>query len=297
MVLLQSIRRIAYFAACVLLASPANAVPVETSNTLSQRASASGKRIILWETSLTAELKSIPGLLTAAKTLASSTVIKSITNWETKRPQELSTRFPFRPMVRTPQHLTGDNWNSLISVVSSQKNTIVHFYNEPERNGISAADAVTQWRQKMLPLREKYGAKLVAPGCASDPNGSNWLQEFMGSLSAKEKPDYINLHFYTLPTNPCDQEIQNAKNFFTEKHNTYKLPIIVGEIASTSRDKTQVENFTKQVSKWLDGQDWIAEYGFFGVSTKVVDEFVSPAAQMLDSNGAWTDLGKWWIGE
>ncbi|KAI0107954.1 glycoside hydrolase family 128 protein [Hypoxylon sp. NC0597] len=297
MVLLQSIRRIACFAACVLLASPANAVPVETSNVLSQRASAGGKRIILWETSLTAELKSIPGLLTAAKTLASSTVIKSITNWETKRPQELSKKFPFRPMVRTPQHLTGDNWNNLISVVSSQKNTIVHFYNEPERSGISAADAVAQWRQKMLPLREKYGAKLVAPGCASDPNGSNWLQTFMGLLSAKEKPDYINLHFYTLPTNPCDQEIQNAKTFFTEKHNTYKLPIIVGEIASTSRDKTQVETFTKQVSKWLDGQDWVAEYGFFGVSTKVVDGFVSPAAQMLDAKGAWTDLGKWWIGE
>lgn len=284
MVLLQSIRRIACFAVCVLLASPANAVPVEPSNALSQRASAGGKRIILWETSLTAELKSIPGLLTSAKALASSTVIKSITNWETKRPQELSKKFPFRPMVRTPQHLTGDNWNNLISVVSSQKNTIVHFYNEPERSGISAADAVAQWRQKMLPLREKYGAKLVAPGCASDPNGSNWLQTFMGLLSAKEKPDYINLHFYTLPTNPCDQEIQNAKTFFTEKHNTYKLPIIVGEIASTSRDKTQVETFTKQVSKWLDGQDWVAEYGFFGVSTKVVDGFVSPAAQMLCNN-------------
>ncbi|KAI1409836.1 glycoside hydrolase family 128 protein [Hypoxylon sp. FL1857] len=297
MVLLQSIRQIACLAACILLASPANAVPVETPEGLTERASASGKRIILWETSLTAQLKSIPNLLTSAAKLSSSTVIKSITNWETKRPQELPKKLPFRPMVRTPQHLSGDNWNSLISVVSSQKNTIVHFYNEPERAGISAADAVAQWRQKMLPLRKKYGAKLVAPGCASDPNGSSWLQSFMGMLAANEKPDYINLHFYTLPTNPCDQEIQNAKNFFTDKHNTYKLPIIVGEIASTSRDKAQVDKFTKSVSKWFDGQSWIAEYGFFGVSTKVVDSFVSPAAQMLDANGAWTALGKWWIGE
>ncbi|KAI1137547.1 glycoside hydrolase family 128 protein [Hypoxylon sp. FL0543] len=297
MVLFRSIRLIACVATCVLLASPATAVPIETSDKLSERGSAGGKRIILWETSLTAELKSIPKLLATAATLSSSTVIKSITNWETKRPQELPKKLPFRPMVRTPQHLTGDNWNSLISVVSSQKNTIVHFYNEPDRSGISAADAVAQWRQKMLPLRQKYGVKLVAPGCASDPNGSNWLQTFMGMLAANEKPDYLNLHFYTLPTNPCDQEIKNAETFFTEKHNTYKLPIIVGEIASTSRDKTQVEDFTKEVSKWLDGQSWIVEYGFFGVSTKVADDFVSPAAQMLDANGAWTALGKWWIGE
>ncbi|KAI2619773.1 glycoside hydrolase family 128 protein [Hypomontagnella submonticulosa] len=296
MVLLQSIRQVACLAACMLLASPTFAAPVETSPALSERGSG-GKRIILWESSLSVQLNIIPGLLKTAATLGSSSVIKSITNWETKRPQELPKNLPFRPMVRTPQHLSGDHWSSLISVVSSQKNTIVHFYNEPERNDISVGDAVAQWKQKMLPLRQKYGVKLVAPGCASDPNGSNWLQSFMGALSDNEKPDYINLHFYTLPQNPVDQEIQNAVGFFSEKHRTYNIPIIVGEIACTSRDAAQVVKFTKEVSKWFDTQDWIVEYGFFGVSTKVADDFVSPAAQLLDANGAWTDLGKWWIGE
>ncbi|KAI2464398.1 glycoside hydrolase family 128 protein [Annulohypoxylon bovei var. microspora] len=297
MALLQSIKRIACLAACVLLASPANAAPVETLDVLSQRSSAGGKRIILWETSLSAELQSIPALLTAATTLASSTVIKSITNWETKRPLELTKNLPFRPMVRTPQHLSGENWNNLISVVSSQKNTIVHFYNEPEMAGINAADAVAKWRANMIPLRQKYGAKLVAPGISSAPAGAAWLQAFMGMLAANEKPDYLNLHFYTLQSSSSDQEIGNAKTYFTNMHNTYKLPIIVGEIASTNRDGAQVVKFTKQVSNWFDGQSWIAEYGFFGVSTKVVDTFVSPAAQLLTANGAWTDLGKWWIGK
>ncbi|XXH02242.1 hypothetical protein Hte_008610 [Hypoxylon texense] len=272
-------------------------MPVETSDSISERGS-SGKRIILWETSLTSELKSIPGLLAAATALASSSVIKSVTNWETKRPDEVPKIFPYRPMVRTPQHLEGDNWKNLISVVSTQKNTIVHFYNEPERNGIAESDAVASWRQKMLPLRKKYGVKLVGPGCASSDEGSAWLQTFMGMLSDDEKPDYLNLHFYTLPNNPCDQEIQNAEKYFSDKHKTYNLPVIIGEIASTSRDANQVVKFTKEVSKWLDkpAQSWVVEYGFFGVSTKVDDSFVSPAAQMLDSKGAWTDLGKWWIG-
>lgn len=200
-------------------------------------------------------------------------------------------------MVRTPQHLSGDNWNNLISTLSSQKDTIVHFYNEPERNGISETDAATVWKEKMIPLKQKYGAKLVAPGCASSPEGSQWLQTWMSMLSEKEKPDYLNLHFYTLQSNPVDLEIENAKNFFTDKNNTYQLPIFGGELASTSRDKAQVEKFTKEVSKWLDDQVWVVEYGFFGVSTKLADGFVSPAAQMLDANGAWTSLGKWWIGK
>ncbi|KAI1445415.1 glycoside hydrolase family 128 protein [Annulohypoxylon stygium] len=297
MVLLQSIKRIACVAACVLLASLTNAALIETPEVLAERGSAGGKRIILWETSLSAQLKSIPALLTSAAAITSSTVIHSITNWETYRPSELTKNLPFRPMVRTPQHLSGDNWKNLISVVSSQKNTVVHFYNEPELAGISAADAVAKWRANMLPLRQKYGAKLVAPGISSAPAGSTWLQTFMGMLAANEKPDYLNLHFYTLQTSSSDAEIQNAKTYFTDKHNQYKLPIIVGEIASTNRDGNQVLKFTKQVSSWLDGQSWIAEYGFFGVSTKVVDNFVSPAAQMLNANGAWTALGKWWIGK
>ncbi|KAI0886331.1 glycoside hydrolase family 128 protein [Annulohypoxylon maeteangense] len=299
MVQLLSIRHIACLAACVLLASPANAAPVETPEALSQRGAAAttGKRIILWETSLAPQMNSKPALKNSANLLASSTVIHSITNWDTKRPAELTTKLPFRPMVRTPQQLSGTEWNNLISTISSQKNSIVHFYNEPELNGISAADAVAKWRSSMLPLRQKYGAKLVAPGISSAPNGATWLQSFMGMLAANEKPDYLNLHFYTLQNSASTQEVQYAKTYFTDKHNQYKLPIIVGEIASINRDGNQVVTFTKQMSSWFDGQSWIAEYGFFGVSTQVVNSFVSPAAQMLDANGNWTPLGKWWIGK
>ncbi|KAI1455484.1 glycoside hydrolase family 128 protein [Annulohypoxylon moriforme] len=298
MVQLESIRRIACLAACALLACPTNAAPVETTE-LSQRDSAAAvaKRTILWEWTLTAELNSKPAIKNSANELASSPVIHSITNWETKRPAELPSKLAFRPMVRTPQQLSGTDWNNIVSQASSQKGTIVHFYNEPELNGISAADAVAKWRANMLPLRQKYGAKLVAPGISSAPNGASWLQSFMGALAANEKPDYINLHFYTLQNSQSTQEVQNAKTYFTDKHNQYKLPVIVGEIASINRDGNQVMTFTKQMSNWFDSQSWVAEYGFFGVSTKVTNDYVSPAAQMLDANGNWTPLGKWWIGK
>ncbi|KAI2601839.1 glycoside hydrolase family 128 protein [Hypoxylon sp. NC1633] len=266
---------------------------------LSQRDYGGGKRIILWETTLSRQLSSIPALFGSASSLASSPVIKSITNWETTRPQELPANLPFRPMVRTPQHLEGANWDALMQVVVSQKDTIIHFYNEPERLGIAPADAAIMWRQRLLPLRNTFGVKLVSPGCASDPGGSQWLATFMSMLADSEKPDYLNLHFYTLPSNPSDQEIVNAQNFFNDKYTTYKTPIIVGEIGCTSRDPSEVDKFTKGVAGWFDlpAQSWVAEYGFFGVSTSVDDNWVSPAAQMLDATGTWTSLGRWWIGQ
>lgn len=37
------------------------------------------------------------------------------------------------------------------------------------------------------------------------------------------------------------------------------------------------------------------EYGLFGAMREVADGFVSPAAQLLDREGGWTGLGKWWV--
>ncbi|KAI1077753.1 glycoside hydrolase family 128 protein [Whalleya microplaca] len=298
MVLLQSIRFLACFITSISFLSPTQAIPIVKSDLISPRVSG-GKRIILWEWTLTQDLQlqKLPQLLTAITTLSSSSVITSITNWETWRPTELPKKLKFRPMVRTKQHLSGENWNNLLSVAKSQKNTIVHFFNEPERNGIDATDAANIWKQNMVPLRKQYNIKLVAPGCASSQQGSQWLDTFMKQLGKDEQPDYLNLHFYTTDGNPVDQEIQSGKTYLSGRHDTYKLPVIVGEIASTSRNANDVDKFSKDLAQWLDSQNWVVEYGLYGVSCDVSDSFVSPVAQLLDSNGAWTALGRWWIGE
>ncbi|KAI0010799.1 glycoside hydrolase family 128 protein [Xylariaceae sp. FL0662B] len=266
MMLFQSVRFLVFLATFLSLLSPNQAIPIETSDSIQSRGSG-GKRTILWEWTLTQDLKKIPQLLTAVTALSSSSVITSITNWETWRPAELPLKLSFRPMVRTKAHLSGENWNNLLSVVNSQKNTIVHFFNEPERNGIDAGDAANLWKQKMVPLRTQHSVKLAAPGCASNQAGSQWLETFMKQLGANEKPDYLNLHFYTTDGNPVDQEIQAAKKYLSDRHSTYKLPEIVGEIASTSRNSNDVEKFSKDLATWLDKQDWVVEYGLYGVSS------------------------------
>jgi hypothetical protein len=271
-----------------------SALPVEKRGT----AIHSGKRIMLWDYTLTQDYASNGNIKTSASALSTSPGVTASFNWNTWKPEELPSDVPFEPMIRTPAQLQGDDWKNLISSIQAGgSNTKVHFYNEPELNGISAADAAAAWKSTVLPLRAQYGVKLVGPAVASNDAGSAWLQEFMGALSADQKPDFLGVHFYTNADTPAETEVQNAEKYFNDKHGEYGLPLVVSEIGSTSRDQNSVDTFTKGISSWLDDQDFVNSYGFFGATTKPVDGFVSPAAQLLDTSGSWTALGRWWVGQ
>ena len=83
------------------------------------------------------------------------------------------------------------------SMISNNDHAIIHFFNEPERAGISAKAAAEMWKAKVIPLRKTKGKKLVGPGCASDPGGEEWLAEFMTRVQEQgEPPDFLGLHYY-----------------------------------------------------------------------------------------------------
>lgn len=66
--------------------------------------------------------------------------------------------------------------------------------------------------------------------------------------------------------------------------------MVVSEIACISRAKKEVYAFTVQVANWMDECPWIFEYAFFGCMAKVADDFVSPEAQLMNSDGSLKDL-------
>ncbi|KAK8050860.1 Pathogenesis-related protein 1C [Apiospora rasikravindrae] len=270
----------------------------------------SSKRTLLWDWTLTRDHDTTPALQSTTTSLAKSpsSRIASITNWNAWRPPELSADLPFRPMIRTPAQLEGNEWDMIRGSIDAELQrgdsstpVIVHTFNEPERIPLSVADALHLWRTRILPLRQSSNGhldrvKLVGPACASDPQGSQWLDAFMDALTPEsdEKPDILGLHFYTMPDQTSEQGLAAAKTYFTERRARFGLPL-----ACTSRDPAVVDQFTRDLSRWLEEepeQRWVVEYGFFGVMREVADGFVSPAAQMLDGEGAGTGLGRWWAG-
>ena len=269
-------------------------------------------RTILWEWTLTRDLNDV--INATAASLEASSLITSVTNWETWRPPEIPVHIPFRPMLRTPAQLEGGDWANLLTSLSSPgtgRDKVVHFYSEPERQGIAPAAAAEAWRQSMVPLRDWLGVKLVAPACAADEAGTRWLDEFMDVLSASNgnegedrdrqaaghlTPDYLGLHFYGDQRSSADEEIAAAKAYIAGRHERHGLDVVIVELASTSRDGAVVDRFSKEVGAWLDEQSWVLAYGLFGVERSPVNDFISPAAQLLDAEGRWTELGRWFTG-
>ncbi|KZF20099.1 glycoside hydrolase family 128 protein [Xylona heveae TC161] len=205
--------------------------------------------------------------------------IHSCSNWNTWVPPELKGRLPFRPMVRTTGQLGGQDWENIEKTTEH----IIHFFNEPERAGVSPEQAADAWVKQMLPLRQQKGKKLVSPSCADDGAGRAWIEDFMNRVQA-HPPDYLGLHYYG--TNGDD-----AIKYIEEMHHKHPhQPIIVSEIASISRNKNEVYHFTAQLANWMDKTPWVFEYGFFGCMEHVADNFVSPQAQLMNPNGSFTEL-------
>ncbi|KAF3940588.1 hypothetical protein ABW19_dt0209052 [Dactylella cylindrospora] len=205
-----------------------------------------------------------------------------VSNWNAWEPPELKDRAPFRPMIHLQPELEGDEWQTIVD--SDAK--IVHYFNEPERNGIACDFAVQKWHDQVVPtLRKQHHKKLVSPSCASDPAGTKWLKDFMNKVK-DAPPDYIGVHYYG--THAAD-----AKEFLHKIHKEYpKQPIIVSEIASISRNKKNVYAFTRNIANWMDQQDWIFEYTFFGCMRNMPDDFVSPEARLMTPKGDFTKLMK-----
>lgn len=204
--------------------------------------------------------------------------IHSVHNWNAWYPQELKHRAPFRPMVHLEAQLSGQDWQ----FIQNTNETVIHYFNEPERAGISPQRAADLWHEKMVPLHKK-GKKLVSPSCSNDQKGQAWIADFLNRVK-DHPPHYLGLHYY-------GTKASEAIAFIESMHRKFpKYPIIVSEIACISREYRDVKKFTVQVTNWMDRQKFVAEYGWFGCMQHVPDNFVSPAAQLMNPDGSFKEL-------
>ncbi|KAI0863948.1 glycoside hydrolase family 128 protein [Xylaria cubensis] len=210
--------------------------------------------------------------------------VASVVNWNAWVPPELKDRAPFRPMVRVLDSTKGNDW----ATIQNSKYPIILFFNEPERSGISPEQARDIWNKQMLPLRKTKGKKLGSPAVASDENGQKWIEKFM-SLVSSDPPDFLCLHYYSTNADEAIKYIENMHNKWP------KLKVMVTEIACIDRNYQSVLGFTVKICNWMDTKDYISEYGLFDFQRKVADGFVSPAAQLMDANGNFTELGKMYV--
>lgn len=104
-------------------------------------------------------------------------------------------------------------------------------------------------------------------------------------------PDFLGMHYY-------GTQGSDAKKYIEDLHNKFPGPkIIVSEIASIHRSEADVFGFTIDMCNWMDEKDWIFEYAFFGCMKEMPDNFVSPAARLMNPDGSFTKLMQKYMNE
>lgn len=257
------------------------------------------KSILLWAEANSQLYTSGMTELKTSITEATSKV-QAISNWSPQAPPEAPSDTPFYPMVRIVSQLQGTDLSNLQQSIENEvaagRTPIVQFLNEPELDGTETlTSALGAWRNGMLPLRKEYGAKLVGVSTSSSDAGIAYQKSFMGELADDEKPDYVGVHYYTNSAESAETSLAWVKGYLNDAHTNFDKQLFINEIGSTSSDPSVVSDFSDQIKTWMDdaAQDWIVQYGFFGATLlPAVAGFNSEEAQMLNSDGSWTDLGK-----
>ncbi|WWC85956.1 uncharacterized protein L201_000826 [Kwoniella dendrophila CBS 6074] len=181
-------------------------------------------------------------------------------------------------------------------------------YNEPDlpaHVGVSIdlepAEASDKWKEQVVKIRERYpNVKVASPVMASN---KTWILDFMNLIcpeysaidswgNCQYKPDYLLTHLYST-------DVTYFKNTLSDMHRDLGLPMIISEFAcyhfntDPHPEIEQVSTYMENTMNWLDQQEWIIKYAWFGAMIDSANlHNVDETNRLLDDKGALTDLGK-----
>jgi hypothetical protein len=105
--------------------------------------------------------------------------LSSVSNWNAWVPPELKGRAPFRPMIHLERELNGNEWQWILN--SDQP--MIHFFNEPERNGIDPQKAADYWHNQVRALSSlKSDASTDSSKGHSFPSTGTWKKARLAFL-------------------------------------------------------------------------------------------------------------------
>jgi len=202
------------------------------------------------------------------------------------------------PMFWGPKNQ--DSFSTYVNqeTIASQGIKHVLGMNEPEQTGqsnLTAAEAVQWWQTYMEPLRQ-YGVSLGSPAMSAATRSKQWLIDFATACAPVGgcNYDFLALHWYGIDTVKFTTYLEDIHTTFPDK------PIWLTEFAChnfqdggeqcTYADAVAFMNTTQA---WLDKQDYIHRYAWFGAMKNPV---INPVNALMDQNGIINELGMQYTG-
>ncbi|WRT63708.1 uncharacterized protein IL334_000631 [Kwoniella shivajii] len=186
--------------------------------------------------------------------------------------------------------------------------TEVMGYNEPDHKSdtvsqyMEPSEAAEVWKTQIVQIHQQYpNVKIHSPVMASN---RQWLIDWFDAIcpdnSASDgwgdceyKPDYVSAHMY-------NTNVEYFKNTLTSFQKDFGLPLILSEFAChefsdnpPQPSTNQVSAFMQETMEWLDQQEWVVKYAWFGVARDLQWLFgVYETNRLMDTAGTLTSLGR-----
>lgn len=190
------------------------------------------------------------------------------------------------------------DWQQEKSKFSQYNVSHILGFNEPNESGqanISPSDGASLWNQEIAEFQGQY--TLISPACTSrtgdsgsGTDGIKWLQEFQSNGASF---DAVAVHIYESDYNKVIEYLQKV-------YDTFQLPVYLTEYAcqdysgGSQCSESQVWEMMQQTTSWMDQQDWMHGYAWFGAMTEM--QGVNQFNQLLSSDGnSPTSLGSYYI--
>ncbi len=154
-------------------------------------------------------------------------------------------------------------------------------------------EAVSLWKQFVLPAKAEFDIRLGSPGTSSDPEGQVWLQYFFNLLNGLDAVDFIVVHWY-------GNDVYALKTYLADMYEKFHKPLWLTEFAYSHTDNTigamaasamnEVEEFMREAIPFLDRCPYVERYAYSGAMHFV--DFKEDASGADDNELELTKAGK-----
>jgi Glycosyl hydrolase catalytic core len=131
---------------------------------------------------------------------------------------------------------------------------------------VTPQQALDDWDQL-----EATGKKLSSPAISNDPQGQQWLDQFMqGAQASGKRVDSIALHWYGSSGSSTQQNLDSMKDFINQVHQKYPdKPIDLTEfgVDASGLSAGKDQDFLNQAETMLNGMSYVQMYAPYGTGT------------------------------
>jgi hypothetical protein len=240
--------------------------------------------------------------------LSTNSTISWYYTWSLYSSDEIDDTIPFVPLVHGLDDAKSEGLVTQLSELSTRSTHLLSF-NEPDGetdsggSSISPEDAAKAYMSHIAPLRKTTSSRsrkwvVSHPAVTGSTQGLKWLRSFNESCYEIDDngcpTDFVAVHWYG-NADGLVTWLDTLREFYNETNPD--LEYWITEMALPKADEDDTIAMMNQSLRYLDSQDWVHAYAWFGAfRAHEANEWTGDNVSLFNKKGKLTELGALYLG-